>query len=161
MSVSIILCPSCNSLLLPDTAQCPSCHHVLIDGGARPAELGTIPSLPSDSNDIEDACPGCNELVRRGLVRCWNCGTFMREDIAQTYQRMQATPPKVIYSELPEEMVESDEESAATIAHAEDVDFELGPDVAPTFEMADDDLIRQLRLPREKTTSSHPRRHTP
>ncbi|MGE3316887.1 MAG: hypothetical protein AB7O26_17360 [Planctomycetaceae bacterium] len=140
MSVSIILCPSCNSLLLPDTAQCPSCHHVLIEGGARPAELGSIPSPPSDSNEIEDACPGCNELVRRGLVRCWNCGTFMREEIAQTYQRMQATPPKVIYSELPEDDAHEPAETPPVAAQADDVDFELGPDIDPTFEMADDDF---------------------
>lgn len=140
MSVSIILCPSCNSLLLPDTAQCPSCHHVLIEG--RAPELGTLPqpSVISDSNEIEDACPGCNELVRRGLVRCWNCGTFMREEIAQSYQKMQATPPKVIYSELPEEIDEPENEpAAAEPAVLDDVDFELAPDMSPTYELAGDD----------------------
>lgn len=142
MSVSIIACPSCNTLLLPDTAQCPTCHHVLIE--SQPTELGAIPgAAAADSSEIEDACPGCNELVRRGLVRCWNCGTFMREEIAQSYQRMQATPSRVIYSELPEETAE-DESPAETAARAaeapaaDDVDFELAPEIVPGFAEDDD-----------------------
>ena len=147
MSVSIIVCPSCNTPLLPDTAQCPTCHHVLIEG--RPAaELGAIPVSATDSADAEDACPGCNELVRRGLVRCWNCGTFMRDEIAQSYQRMQANPSRVIYSELPDETGESpsdDEPPAVQSVAAADVDFELAPDLA-----ADDDFETAPSLmPRE------------
>ncbi len=53
-----------------------------------------------EAPEEEVPCPGCNELVRKGLVRCWNCGTFMQQDIAESYRRMQVSPPKVIYSEV-------------------------------------------------------------
>ena len=131
MSVSIIACPSCNTLLLPDTAQCPTCHHVLIE--VQRPELGAIPQAPVDPNEVEDACPGCNELVRRGLVRCWNCGTFMKQEIAETYQRMQATPSQVIYSDVDEAAPETngfEASSSETAFAANEVDFELAPDVA-------------------------------
>jgi len=95
MSVSIIACPSCKSLVLPDTAQCPNCNYVFDERRtAEPAPLGRV-----EAPDEEIPCPGCNELVKKGLVRCWNCGTFMQSDIAEKYKKMQISPPKVIYSE--------------------------------------------------------------
>ena len=33
-------------------------------------------------------CPQCGEKVRGGLVRCWNCGAFMRPDVAARYAQM-------------------------------------------------------------------------
>jgi hypothetical protein len=99
MSVSIIACPSCRALVLPDTAQCPNCGHVFDESRAtaEAAAPGTV-----ESTEEEVPCPGCNELVRKGLVRCWNCGTFMQQEIADSYRRMQISPPKVIYSDVQE-----------------------------------------------------------
>ncbi|MEZ6056419.1 MAG: hypothetical protein R3C01_06915 [Planctomycetaceae bacterium] len=48
----------------------------------------------------EVPCPDCGEKVRAGLVRCWNCGCFLREDIANKFQKMQQAPQQVIFSEL-------------------------------------------------------------
>src|ERR1700722_13220111 len=95
MSVSIIACPSCKSLVLPDTAQCPNCGFVFDEKRAavEPPTLGRV-----EAAEEEIPCPGCNELVKKGLVRCWNCGTFMQQEIAESYRRMQISPPKVIYS---------------------------------------------------------------
>ena len=97
MSVSIIACPSCKSLVLPDTAQCPNCNFVFDEKRAA-AEPAMAPRVEPTEEEIP--CPGCNELVKKGLVRCWNCGTFMQSQIAETYKRMQISPPKVIYSEI-------------------------------------------------------------
>jgi hypothetical protein len=100
MSVSIIACPSCKSLVLPDTAQCPNCNFVFDEKRAlvEPPTIGHV-----EPTEEEIPCPGCNELVKKGLVRCWNCGTFMQSHIAETYKRMQISPPKVIYSEPSED----------------------------------------------------------
>jgi hypothetical protein len=65
---------------------------------SEPATLGHV-----EPAEDEVPCPGCNELVKKGLVRCWNCGTFMQSHIAETYKRMQISPPKVIYSEINQE----------------------------------------------------------
>jgi hypothetical protein len=105
MTVNILACPECKSLVLPDTAQCPNCHFVF-DEKRIPAEIS--PADRVEVNDEEVPCPGCNELVRKGLVRCWNCGTFMQQDIAESYRRMQISPPKVIYSDPSNSVPEAD-----------------------------------------------------
>jgi hypothetical protein len=97
MSVSIIACPSCKSLVLPDTAQCPNCRFVFDE---KRAAVEPIATPPVEAPEEEIPCPGCNELVKKGLVRCWNCGTFMQPGIAETYKKMQVSPPKVIYSQI-------------------------------------------------------------
>jgi len=97
MTVNILACPSCKSLVLPDTAQCPNCHFVFDE---KRASSEFAPTQRVEPAEEEVPCPGCNELVRKGLVRCWNCGTFMQQDIAESYRRMQISPPKVIYSEV-------------------------------------------------------------
>ncbi|MGC1273695.1 MAG: hypothetical protein WBC44_08320 [Planctomycetaceae bacterium] len=51
---------------------------------------------------LEDPCPSCGAMVRRGLVRCWSCGAFMRQDIAAKYERMQQQQPEVAFQPLPE-----------------------------------------------------------
>jgi hypothetical protein len=53
------------------------------------------------SASLVDPCPHCGELVRTGLVRCWSCNGFMREDIAARYRDMTATPQQIIYSTIP------------------------------------------------------------
>ena len=85
MSVSIISCPSCKSLVLSDTIQCPTCKHVLKEEVA----VGVASDLPAVERASDEVpCPDCGEKVRSGLVRCWRCGGFLREDIAESYQKM-------------------------------------------------------------------------
>jgi hypothetical protein len=98
MTVNILACPKCKSLVLPDTAQCPNCHHVFDERRATGIEYSSGPRTEAPEEEVP--CPGCNELVRKGLVRCWNCGTFMQQDIADSYRKMQISPPKVIYSDV-------------------------------------------------------------
>lgn len=102
MSVSIIACPTCKTLLLSDTVQCPACQHVLDSERAVALPGGLLPSQ-SKAPTVEDPCRNCGELVRRGLVRCWNCGAFMRRDIAASFRRMRDNPTRVIYSDAPAE----------------------------------------------------------
>ena len=87
MSVSIISCPGCKQLILSDTVQCPSCQHVLDQdkAGMITTELPAVVKAGED----EVPCPDCGEQVRAGLVRCWRCGGFLREEIAETYQKRQ------------------------------------------------------------------------
>ena len=102
MSVSIQSCPSCRTLLLSDTAQCPLCQHVVnpdavIDFGG---DLPEAVAVEDKSDGVE--CADCGELVRPELVRCWRCGAFLRPEIAKRYQEMQqknASP--VMYSQEP------------------------------------------------------------
>ncbi len=42
-------------------------------------------------------------MVRVGLVRCWNCNAFMRDDIAERYQQLTASPQKIVFSDVAEE----------------------------------------------------------
>jgi hypothetical protein len=58
-------------------------------------------------------------MVRKGLLRCWNCGAFMSKDIAAKYQQMQANPAPMVFSPLPEG-------EAVSFEPAEEDDFQLG-----------------------------------
>jgi hypothetical protein len=103
MSVSIITCPGCKQLILSDTVQCPMCHHVL-DREKATRITTELPTIVRASDD-EILCPDCGEMVRAGLVRCWRCGGFLREDIAETYQKMLDGPKKVTYSDVAAEQL--------------------------------------------------------
>lgn len=98
MSVSIVSCPSCKSLILSDTIQCPTCQHLVKPEKAE----GVSPDLPAVERAADDlvSCPDCGEDVRSGLVRCWRCGGFIREEIAETYEKMLEAPQKVTYSDV-------------------------------------------------------------
>jgi hypothetical protein len=98
MSVSIISCPSCKSLILSDTIQCPTCKHVMKEELADTV-ASDLPAVERAADEV--ACPDCGENVRNGLVRCWRCGGFLREDIAESYQKMLDAPQQVTLSELP------------------------------------------------------------
>ncbi len=142
MTVSISTCPSCNSTVLPDTVQCPHCNHIILDDVAETSTpLAPVVKTASSENSgnkglisdetIEQICPSCNEQVRVGLVRCWNCGTFMRDDIAAKYCELQANPAPIIYSEPPNEIANKDLLDTGEM-HLVDENEEDG------FEIADD-----------------------
>ncbi len=46
----------------------------------------------------EFPCPDCGEAVREGLVRCWNCGGFLRPDVEETFQKIRSRPQQILYS---------------------------------------------------------------
>ena len=48
------------------------------------------------NRDEQLSCPECGELCSEGLLRCWNCGSFLRSDIAQAYEKLRRG-----HSELP------------------------------------------------------------
>ncbi len=148
MSVSLINCPQCNTLLLGDTVQCPKCQHVLDAERAVPIadESASLAEPPGE----HDPCPGCGEMVRRGLVRCWNCGTFMRGEIAESYQRLKSSPSPVVISPLPEgEGGGEPGEDNATYQYddarddALDDDFELAPEIVAAEEEDFEDTFEE------------------
>ena len=77
----------------------------------------------------EDPCPSCGVMVRRGLVRCWNCSGFMRKEIADAYQRMQEGRAEVRFEPLPEHPHEPTSASTGSQS-AGDEDFELDAEFA-------------------------------
>lgn len=104
---------------------CPNCHCVLKEGCEHLAAIYTATDDKYDgSKDIP--CRECDAMNRNGLVRCWQCGAFLREEIEQVYQKMKSHPapaePISQQSEAGEELVEAD-------ATASDDDFELSEDV--------------------------------
>lgn len=157
MSVSIVPCPKCGTLLLSDTAQCPSCQHVIDKAAVAELEqikvdtssatdMGT--SLPAGDDDADEIpCPDCGELVRKELVRCWQCGAFMRQDIAERYLQMQENPAPVVYSLPPEQREEQ-----------ELLDEILGGD-APAGTMEEDDFVLSESVMR--AAAQRPGEHIP
>ena len=77
---------------------------------------------------VEDPCPKCGEGVRRGLVRCWNCGTFMREDTAAAYERMKRDAADTSFQPLPEVAAAPDRPATAAAKSLDEDDFELAGD---------------------------------
>ncbi|MBX3444072.1 MAG: hypothetical protein KF774_16835 [Planctomyces sp.] len=86
----------------------------------------------SASASGEKPCPECGELVRPGLVRCWNCGAFMHRSLEQKYLEMQAAPKKIYFSPLPADadihaLGEDILEDADADGDADEDDFVLSP----------------------------------
>ena len=82
-------------------------------------------------------CPECGEMVRPGLVRCWSCGAFMREDVAARFAQMSRERPEVEYQPLHELNAGGSREGQAgpRRTSADDADFELsGQFAAPRRE---------------------------
>lgn len=131
MSVAIVTCPQCKSMLLSDTAQCPNCHHVLhADQKVNLSELKTHSQVTgSSSNEIP--CPECGEMVRKELVRCYQCGAFLRKEMAESYQRMRENAPSVATPTLREVIpsVSQPLDSSELPPLADDDDFVLGTGV--------------------------------
>ena len=46
-------------------------------------------------------CPKCGDEVPAGLVRCWKCNAFMREDVAEKYKNLVGNPQKIVFSDVP------------------------------------------------------------
>ena len=150
MSVSIQSCPSCRTLLLTDTVQCPLCQHV-VNPEAAESFTGELP----DAVAVEDRgdgveCGDCGEVVRPELVRCWRCGAFLRPEIAARFQEMQRNPSAVIYSQ---DSSSGDQENTALLSDqqsnnsagpslVDDGDFELADGVNMSdgdgFDLGDD-----------------------
>lgn len=124
MAVSIKNCPKCRTMLFSDTIQCPACQHVLDTSRYQEWSARTDGRLASSAT--ETACPKCGEMIRDGLVRCWKCSTFMREEIAAEYRRMQSAPQPVIYSPLPRGSAARPTAGSGAAVVAGDDDFELG-----------------------------------
>lgn len=96
MSDNFQACPRCDSLILSDTDACPECGYVFREGGvaiatARHERVATP----------YQQCPKCGDEVPAGLVRCWTCNAFMREDVAEEYKKLVDSPQKIIFSDLP------------------------------------------------------------
>ena len=51
------------------------------------------------SSGTQQPCPDCGEMVRSGVVRCWNCGAFMDPEVEAKFLKMQEKPPAVLYSD--------------------------------------------------------------
>lgn len=132
MPVSIDSCPGCQAAILPDTVKCPSCGHVLKGESAPLSE-----SVPTESGqsfglvaaEMEDPCRNCGQMVRSGLLRCWNCNEFMRKDIAERFKQLQSAPQKIVYSETDREEYLPPREGEAPNPHqtftAADADFDV------------------------------------
>ena len=121
MSISIISCPSCQSLILSDTIRCPTCNHILKEELAE-GVASDLPAVERATDEIP--CPDCGEKVREGLVRCWRCGGFLREEIAESYQKMLDAPQQLTLSETapPEDPLP---DVASDHLESTDDDFEL------------------------------------
>lgn len=141
MSVSIVSCPNCKNVVLSDTLQCPTCDHLL-----KPEAELLVPVVDSVARAAADRipCPDCGEMVRKGLVRCWRCGGFLRSDIAEAYQKMQDGPQRVILSQPDAELMpDAAPQSIGDDDDGDEDDFELAPGLNL---MSEDELGFSLSL---------------
>lgn len=98
MSTTFQTCPGCDSFILSDTASCPQCGHVF-DQDRAAAITNAEQAQDLRTQQMYNTCRSCGEQVRDGLVRCWNCNTFVRSDVENRYKELQSTPQPIIYSE--------------------------------------------------------------
>ena len=161
MSVSIRPCPSCSAMLLGDSASCPHCGHVLDE--ARASEfISLIPSDVLEDSEQEEPCPQCRERVRVGMVRCWNCGSFIHQEMEAAYREMQATPAPIVYSPLPghdtpggdtqhddelPDAVEPEGQFAESPEPEAEPEDDGGFELAATVSAYDDDSSFELKIP--------------
>ena len=98
---------------------------------------------------LEDPCPNCGEGVRRGLVRCWNFATFMRDDLAERYAAMQREAADTSFRPLREIEATAAAPSArrASGPISEEGDFELAGDFGDDAGGGDDDFSLTGELP--------------
>ncbi|MCA9053159.1 MAG: zinc ribbon domain-containing protein [Planctomycetaceae bacterium] len=124
------------------------------------------PQLPSAAaaSANEHPCPECGEQVRSGMVRCFNCGAFLRKEIADKYAQMQSKPPQITLSEVPAgEAVSLDDDGGFELkiiearAAGEAAESEAGDAAAPAGEVAEADspASSPKREAQEDTGVSH------
>jgi hypothetical protein len=87
MRTQIVSCPHCGVVLLDDSSECHECGHVLDKEAAIGLENRKLPSDKTVAAGLE-VCANCGETCRTGLVRCWNCSSFLRPEIEASYRRM-------------------------------------------------------------------------
>jgi len=152
-------------MVLADTYECPDCAYVFDEIKtsklSSPAERAELKSA-----SLEQECQGCGAMVRVGLVRCWNCNAFMREDVARRYQQINATPQKIIFSDIPAEMrtdylpprlTTAHASSQATLDSGSDDKFRLGSSVTTTIApRGDSEFEIQQSQPAARSVSSAP-----
>lgn len=115
--------------------------------GAGGATSEEAPSPPSSPKEVE--CKTCGEMVPVKSLRCWNCRSYMREDIGQKAQQMSQAPPQVIYSDVPADSEAAQDDDTYSLDTGEDAlqteddDFELSPEIA-FDEMDEDDGSAEL-----------------
>ncbi|MEQ9408888.1 MAG: TIGR03067 domain-containing protein [Fuerstiella sp.] len=100
MSTSFQSCPKCKSFILSDTFECPECGHVFDETRAEASRIARDAERMK-SLEMYDTCRECGESVRTGLVRCWNCNAFMRQDVEASYRKMTSNPQPIIFSDIP------------------------------------------------------------
>jgi len=89
-------------MILSDTDECPQCGHTFYQRRGSDVQP-TTPQVRRGTTEVRVGCPHCGEMVRAGLVRCWNCNGFMKEEIAARYADLTTNPQKIIYSMIPPE----------------------------------------------------------
>jgi hypothetical protein len=81
---AIFPCPGCQTLVHRDMRACPRCgrnlENVRVNSNVACWVSETVlmysgDSDPSDKDELR--CPECHETVRRGMVRCWQCRSFL------------------------------------------------------------------------------------
>lgn len=77
----------------------------------------------------EDTCPKCGAQVRVGVVRCWNCKTFMKPEIGELYDQMISQQRPTIYSDPSYQEAEGFELSDGATFLASDDDFSSSGEV--------------------------------
>ncbi|MFM7867974.1 MAG: hypothetical protein ACKPHU_27485, partial [Planctomycetaceae bacterium] len=87
-------------MILSDTDECPQCGHTFYQRRGTEAQP-TVAAVRRASTEVRVGCPHCGEMVRAGLVRCWNCNGFMKQEIAARYADLTTNPQKIIYSTIP------------------------------------------------------------
>lgn len=101
MSTAIHNCPNCSSVIIADTDECPECGHVLDQSKAEKAVLHDDMKPTRLRESPKEGCPHCGEGVPVGLLRCWKCNGFMRQEIEDRFNEMATNPQPIIYSSIP------------------------------------------------------------
>jgi len=119
-------------MLFSDTIICPACRYVL--DPERAQALGEIDDL-AKSRSEQIPCRNCGEANQIGLVRCWNCSAFLREDIQEAYYQMIRGQREITYSQPGSSVEEgpsgdSSQSSSDRFGDDDDDDFELSGEYA-------------------------------
>ena len=125
-------------------------------------------------------CRKCSEVNGVGLVRCWSCGAFLREEIEAIYHRMLAARTEVEYIPLPEIAEDGQLISAQDVAARPDqgavaregssspaettkdpvvdpeTDFELDPNFAVFVDDDELELVQDTLTEHEIATAADP-----